>query len=339
MKNNDKSENNKGMNQVAEKSYTPIDSVIMFFCTLILPTVFALPIYFFLNDEAKKVFMYIIPQVAILSGFLFLSFYRKVNIKKANQINFKLNIWIVLIVIAIGIVSIFGFSPLVNIFESLIESWGYKNDALSIEIPTIWSLIAKIIYIGLVPAICEELACRGVITNGLKKTGIVTTCVLSGVFFALMHQNLEQLVYQLFMGIVMAYIVLKTGSIVYTMILHFFNNAAILITTYVNQKNGVVEQPVDLSNAWNIILPIIIAIGVTGIVVSLLFLIKFIVMKKEEKQKKVENLQTENINNKQTINDNGLAKISDMEKIVTIVGIVAGTFIYILSIVAGFIAT
>lgn len=222
----------------------------------------------------------IVPQISFLCVFFYVSERRKVDYQKANQINFKINPLVLLCVIAIGIVAMYGFSPLINMFDKFTTDLGYKSGTSLIDISTFWKLFAAIFYIGLLPAICEELIFRGIITNGLKKYGTWVAIIISAVLFALMHQNLQQLIYQLFLGGVMAYIVIKTKSIVYTMILHFFNNFTILLSSYLS---GDAESTIDYSKAWNIIYPILLVIVAVGIIVGLLFLINYILKRKDKK--------------------------------------------------------
>ena len=150
------------------------------------------------------------------------------------------------------------------------------------------------------------------ITNGLKKYGTWTAIILSAVFFALIHQNLQQLIYQLFLGGVMAYIVIKTGNIVYTMILHFFNNFVILLSAYLT---GSTTNNIDYSNAWNVIYPILLVIAAVGAIIGLLILVNYIL--KRSKQPKVEAVQseqpkTENLQAEIVAEEN--IKISDAQK-------------------------
>lgn len=347
MKENKQPEQSTKTNQ---RGYTSVDSIIMFFAVLVLPTIIALPFYSFFDEATKNVMAYIIPQVSIILSFIVLSLVRKVNIKKANQINFKLNWWIVLLMVALGVITILGFSPLVSMFDAVVAKLGYNGSDVDVTFSSIWSLFAKLVYIGLLPAICEELAVRGVITNGFKKFGLVLACVFSGIFFMVMHMNIQQAIYQLFMGVLMAYIVLKTGSIIYTMILHFFNNAFILVSTYINQVNGVPETVVDLSNAWNIVLPILYAVLAVGVVVGLMFLMNYILKKQKAKQSALAANNQENQQNngeseqnltKNAKNDFETEETKHQndthEMAFAIIAVVAAIAIWIAAIVQGFL--
>lgn len=265
-----------------------VPSLLMFFVLLVCGGIWGKD-FTTTHKTFYFVLCFLIPQMGMLASFFFVSERKKVNYAKANQINFKINIWVLAIVVVIGIVCMYGFTPLINWFDHVVEGWGYKtsmdNEMIYSLINSPLKLIAGLLYIALLPAIVEELTFRGVITNGLKKQGIVTQIALSAVMFALMHQNLQQLIYQLFLGAIMAYIAVRCGSIIYTMILHFMNNAVILIVSYASKNATTI---VDYSNAWNVISPFVFAILAIGIVIGLLFLIDFILKKSDAKQKQNE---------------------------------------------------
>ena len=193
-----------------------------------------------------------------------------------------------MLVISIGVIAIFGFTPLTNLFDYLTSKLGYSSVATNIDLSSFWKFFAAIFYVALLPAICEELIFRGIITNGLKKYGMVAAVALSAVLFALMHQNLQQLIYQLFLGAVMAYIVLKTGSIIYTMALHFFNNFLIILLAFLSGESGSVDYSDPkyaeyYGSAWNVIWPILLAIATILVIVGILFLMTYLVNKKAKK--------------------------------------------------------
>lgn len=283
--------------------FKPTDSGLGVMLALIVPQILIYIVLFALGKEAASsvIASALVPQISFLAVFVFLAERRKVNYKTGVGLDFKINIWILLITLIIGLVAMFGFTALINMFDYLTYTLGYKS-SINLDVSTLPKLFLAILYVGLLPAICEELVFRGVVTNGLKKYGMVTAIILSAVFFALIHQNLQQLIYQLFLGGVLAFIMLKTGSIIYTMCLHFFNNATILIMSHLSNDGAVdFSDPkfaAYYSNAWNIIWPILVAIATVGAVVGLLFLINYLQNKKQNSQiSKTENqelVETEN---------------------------------------------
>jgi membrane protease YdiL (CAAX protease family) len=269
-----------------QNSYDANDSGIMFLLALVIPQVLFALVIICAGDSLKTdSFAYtllcsLVPQIAMILSFLFVSERKKVNYKTANQISFKkVKIIPLLIVLAVGIVAMFGFSPIISLFDHIVEGWGYTSSTSNIDVSTFGKFAGAVVYIAILPAICEELVFRGVITNGLKSYGTKTAVILSAVMFAIMHQNLQQLIYQMFLGAVMAYIILKTGSIIYTMLLHFFNNFVIIFNSYLS---GGKETVVDYSNAWNCIWPVLLVIAAVAVIAGLLWLLDF-VLKKQNK--------------------------------------------------------
>lgn len=332
---------NKNKISYRQNTYNTSDSGIMFLLALIIPQFIMLLVMLICSsatglpfssaDETPSfistypvlygVLCGVIPQISMIVGFVFVSERKKVNYAKANQISFKNFNWLVmLIVIAVGVVCLFGFTPFVNWFDHIVEGWGYSSATSSIDVSTVGKFVGAIFYIGLLPAICEELVFRGVITNGLKENGTKTAVIFSAVLFALMHQNLQQFVYQLFLGGVMAYILLKTGNILYTMLLHFFNNFVVLLDSHLSASTSA-DMSIYYSNAWNNIWPFLVVMLAVGAVIGLLFLLNY-VLKKQNRQIKnevaIQNLANGKLNEQNNVvkdeNVNNLAKDENIKQ-------------------------
>ncbi|TYT75114.1 ABC transporter permease subunit [Desulfobotulus mexicanus] len=92
-------------------------------------------------------------------------------------------------------------------------------------LPDNLSLWALLLLIGLFPAVCEELAFRGLLLHGLRSRyrfwGVV---FLNGLIFGLFHVDLFRIVPTAFLGMIFAMITLLTGSIFPAMLWHGLNN-------------------------------------------------------------------------------------------------------------------
>ncbi|HVP12233.1 MAG TPA: CPBP family glutamic-type intramembrane protease [Phycisphaerae bacterium] len=87
------------------------------------------------------------------------------------------------------------------------------------------SLPAVLLVFALLPGICEELAFRGFLLAGLRsKLPRAASIVLVGVIFGLYHINLEKIPIVTLMGILLAFICLRSGSIYPAMLVHIANN-------------------------------------------------------------------------------------------------------------------
>ncbi|MBQ0017272.1 MAG: CPBP family intramembrane metalloprotease [Clostridiales bacterium] len=260
--------------------YNKKDSANIFIMSIIIPILIVSTILAFIKiifpNISNTVYSYLslsLNQVALFFIFFIYNKLINVNMIKANKVKFNLNIYQIVIIIAIGIVALYGFSPLVNYFDYLIRQVAGTQETFSfLDLSSPLMFIVNVILIAGLPAICEELIFRGVVLNGLKKYGVSLMIVLSGLLFSIMHMSLEQSIYQFVLGMALACIVMITGSIVSSMILHFFNNFYILFTNFVfKQTETTLWSP---QNAFDHIYPFLIAIATVAVVFALLLLLK-----------------------------------------------------------------
>lgn len=100
-------------------------------------------------------------------------------------------------------------------------------------------LIMEIITSAMLPAVFEEFTDRGLLLAVLGEERDDTKKILIvGVMFGFLHQNVAQLTPTMFGGFVMAFMAVKSGSIVPGMIVHFMNNFLITLLQYSSQLEG-----------------------------------------------------------------------------------------------------
>lgn len=83
---------------------------------------------------------------------------------------------------------------------------------------------ASVLLISLLPALAEELVFRGYLYRKLIRFGQLPYILLSAFFFGSFHGNLEQFLYAFVLGCWLAYLVCRTGSVIYGMLIHLFIN-------------------------------------------------------------------------------------------------------------------
>lgn len=89
--------------------------------------------------------------------------------------------------------------------------------------------LAALILLSLVPAVCEEIAARGLLTLGLRRRlGAAGALLISTVAFAALHLSLVRAVPTAILGLVLGVLALRAGSIVPSMLAHALNNAIAL---------------------------------------------------------------------------------------------------------------
>ncbi len=95
-----------------------------------------------------------------------------------------------------------------------------------------WQWMLSIVVICIIPSIVEEILFRGLLLNSLKAYGDIGAVFLSAACFAFFHLNPAQSIYPFLYGIFLGFVVVKTGNIYYSMVMHFVNNLATIILTY-----------------------------------------------------------------------------------------------------------
>jgi sodium transport system permease protein len=154
-------------------------------------------------------------------------------------------VWIgVLFAIPSANLTTLGIFRLVNMVipapQQLLER--FAEDVFPKGMPT-WQLL---LYIAVLPAICEELAFRGVLLSGLRRklrpAGLI---IAVGVIFGLFHVTLYRLAPTAALGMVLTAVAVMTGSIFPGMLLHAGNNAlGVLGGSFVNPQ---------VANWWHIL--------------------------------------------------------------------------------------
>lgn len=83
---------------------------------------------------------------------------------------------------------------------------------------------ATIIFAGILSPIIEEILFRGVMLNKLRTYGDKIAIITTALLFGLFHENFSQFFYAVGLGVVFAYVTLKTGTIKYSIGLHIMIN-------------------------------------------------------------------------------------------------------------------
>lgn len=120
-----------------------------------------------------------------------------------------------------------------SIQESLEQSKQQTNNTLD-HVLTGSSLSAvsmQLVSVALLPAIAEEFLFRGVLTRIFYQftLNIHIAIVAIALFFAALHLQFHYLLPMWFMGIILGYVYYWTGSIFYSVLLHFINNSIAII--------------------------------------------------------------------------------------------------------------
>jgi len=95
------------------------------------------------------------------------------------------------------------------------------------------SLFWLLFLLAVSPALCEEMFFRGMLLSGLRsRLSKWQSIIISAVLFGALHMFVYQFVPVTLLGLLLAWLALETGSLLPGMILHFLNNALVLVPLY-----------------------------------------------------------------------------------------------------------
>jgi membrane protease YdiL (CAAX protease family) len=120
------------------------------------------------------------------------------------------------------------FTPHLKMLEKDMEPILFKGAGIAI------------LFIGVLPALSEELLFRGIILNGFKhEFGGLRALIYSSLIFALMHALIPRMVITFFLGIMFGIVVRLSGSVILAMILHLLNN---MLAIFLLQRQDIFER-------------------------------------------------------------------------------------------------
>lgn len=129
-------------------------------------------------------------------------------------------------------------------------------DMISIENnKNILTNILLFICLAVVPAVFEELLFRKAIIDVTRRVNIEFAIISSSLIFGLIHMNLGQTIFAFVLGLIFAWIYIKTNDIKITMILHLLNNGY-----------ATLQMLIFSENFWNILNVVTIGIMIVGFI-------------------------------------------------------------------------
>lgn len=221
---------------------------------------------------------------------------------KAIRLNFNLKWHTVFICVFIGIVSLLGIQYFIGAVDDFWALIGLKFSPSSLD-PTSWgTYFVSLFALVVIPAIGEEVLFRGMILNGLRfrfKDSIAV--VFSALLFALMHGSLQQFVYPFLLGLIMGYLVLKTKTLLSSIIVHFVNNFLVITMQFIDNMTGF---SFSIPHTWWFYLVALVLLGVTVLIMFLLdkfYFSKVVCFKEKTASALPENEKQQGQTNKTTV--------------------------------------
>lgn len=106
----------------------------------------------------------------------------------------------------------------------------------NVELDYTYQVVIYFIYAAIIPAVVEELLFRKTVCGALTVYGKTTAVIISAVLFALMHANIEQLLYTFVAGLFLGWLYVESKNIIYPILLHFINNGISALGDIIYEK-------------------------------------------------------------------------------------------------------
>jgi sodium transport system permease protein len=130
-----------------------------------------------------------------------------------------------------------------------------------------WSRLAVFVVLALLPAVCEEVAFRGFILTGLRRSFRPWTSILLSAFlFSLYQMNVFQFLPHFILGIVLGLLAVRANSVLPSVLFHLVYNSLLigLVLTFGRQGGDPGE-----ASAWQVALAAGCALAAAGVLVVL----------------------------------------------------------------------
>ena len=270
------------------------------------------------ENSVYVIFATLVSPIAFVLTFIFVNKISKTNFIVALKVKQKFNVKYFLITIVLSLICVFGVSNFVNLFDAVLAKIGFSgNYEIPIPMYNFGYLILDLIILAVLPAICEELIFRGIIFSGLRQYGEIKAVFLSATLFMLIHSSVEQTVYPFFVGVVLALLMLKTNNIIYPIILHFLNNAIVVVANYISYMSS--SASVFTLTVYNILFAIaLLILSILCVLIVFKIILKL----------KIKSKQNEDVDKNK----------DDYPNTFLYVGIIGAVIIWIFDLISGFIA-
>lgn len=123
---------------------------------------------------------------------------------------------------------------------------GFKVENELEEMTVSTPFLVNVLFVAILAPIFEELFYRKAVIDRLRRYGDLPAILISGLVFGLVHGNFNQFFYATAIGILLSFIYVRTGSVLYTISIHAaFNFIGGVYTTELIRRVGQELTPAE----------------------------------------------------------------------------------------------
>lgn len=220
------------------------------------------------GDDLAVYLSYLASPVAIILCGVFILKFFKLDIKEVFPVKTNIKYYIIGLLLIFGL--LFSLGWVNDLSVKFFKLFGYKPRESESYFPSLSGgrVVLALFVIAVLPAVLEEFIFRGVIFRSIEgSVGSIRAIFIVGFCFSLFHGSPEQTVYQFIAGCAFTFLAMRSGSTLPTVMMHFINNALIVIFAACGLFND--EGNLILSDAANITLTVLSAVCLVGGIVWL----------------------------------------------------------------------
>ena len=202
----------------------------------------------------NQIGLFIIPS--LIFAFLInrnISKYLRIDIK---PLNFSMVAGFFMILFAVPLVSYLAeINEMMNFPEFLsgLENWMRNSEVKAMELTkafldvgTVSGLSVNLLMIAIIPALGEEFMFRGIFLRLFREwtKNVHFAVIISAVLFSALHMQFYGFLPRMMLGIILGYLFVWSGSIWVPVFVHFTNNAATVIASYLANR-GIIDADIE----------------------------------------------------------------------------------------------
>ncbi len=220
------------------------------------------------GTDGSKYVLYLVSPLAIGITLCLVTLVIKQPVKRLLPVKTRPKYFLIGVLMVFGL--LFSLNTANEYFVKLFELMGYKSQPNFLPDISGWKVVPAIIVIAVIPAVMEEIMFRGILLNNLEEgVGSVRSIFLVGFCFALYHGSVEQTIYQFICGCLFAWLAIRSRSILPSVLIHFLNNAVIIVL-YACGAIDPVSGELLVSQTAEIIITVLSAVSLVGSIVWLI---------------------------------------------------------------------
>lgn len=234
----------------------------------------------------------------------------------------KMNISVIFISIVLGVLCFVINVAVSSLFNGMLSFSGYRfgsGGAVDPEYYSTWNFFLQLFLVAVLPAVCEEFLHRGILLQGIKHAGFKKAILISSLFFALLHLNIEQFFYAFVIGIILGFVSVVAKNIYPAIIIHFVNNGIATYIDFAGAKDWIFGDVLDLLSEFllkNNPVTVFIVISIVMIVVVALLFLFIWLLYKQTIVRKVNKAVNKAYNNFSVFGRNEPIKVSEEQEVI-----------------------